>query len=502
MSIYSPSLATPSSSCAPHTSCHLCPIIQGHKKDLQNVLKQAMKKKQKLVKNFRLIPVVTISNPTGSTDLSLSISDIECQYKEDHPHWADGSECFPAGPLYFDKLARTKPNATALDLEEKLKQAEEKVEDIQQMTFDPSCYLNDSDLVKICSKIIIKSLENMANELCLSHKKRKDITRTLENQLKAKLKGIQDKSVILEILTELQRGAMHLVLRKSNCWNLYSERIGLMGEFSYLRSVHLAMEDTPSIVIHAHRPTKMLAESLKKVSIMIESESGAEHDIIVCYVDGDQLVVLFGQSKVLIKTQNSSSYEKKLQEKVRYSLYQTRKDIKSFLQINPDLMTEDLKMIRFKTLSFLPVTAGHKVCPDCNKWIIFKEDITPNFTTSHSITDMLEQGLRQPATHSTMANLRHKLDLNNIKPGTVESFKLLLQVSARYVGLGSQYPIKTLEEYEAKKEQYFAKLEQEEKRDLEEALLISPELIGSLESCCFGFWQDLLTTLCCFHAQR
>ena len=88
---------------------------------------------------------------------------------------------------------------------------------------------------------------------------------------------------------------------------------------------------------------------------------------------------------------------------------------------------------------------------------------------------MLEQGLKQTATHNTMANLRQKMDLNYIKPGTLESLELLLQVSARYVGLGSQYPIKTQEEYEAKKEKHFAKIEQEVNHDLEKALSINPE---------------------------
>ena len=70
-----------------------------------------------------------------------------------------------------------------------------------------------------------------------------------------------------------------------------------MGELSCLRSVHKAMENTPSILVHSYRPSKELAQPLRKINIIINPKNAAEHDLVDCYVDGETVVNLFGQVK-------------------------------------------------------------------------------------------------------------------------------------------------------------------------------------------------------------
>ena len=262
----------------PAVSCHLCTIVQHHKLEVQNILKKAMKR-PKLTPNFRNIPIVSVPSPGGSVD--LSISDIENRYKDDHPSWAEGSECFPAGPLYFDKLSKTKPYNTAKDLEIKLEEAKENMQNIENVIFDPF-HLDEASLIKNCCKIIIRSFKNSIKELLLSDKKILEIEKILENRLKGKTNELREQTKLLETLRDLQRGVLDIVVEKSCCWSNYSERIGLMGELSCLRSVHKAMENTPSILVHSYRPSKELAQPLRKINILINPKNAAEHDLEYC----------------------------------------------------------------------------------------------------------------------------------------------------------------------------------------------------------------------------
>ena len=127
-------------------------------------------------------------------------------------------------------------------------------------------------------------------------------------------------------------------------------------------------------------------------------------DLVDCYTNGDKVVILFGQVKVLMNTKNPCSFQIKLQEKVKYSLLQTRRDIQGFLLINPDLTIADLNRMKFKTLSFLPTTENkHGICTNCSRYIIFREDINYDLSGCDSLANQLQEDIKQQFNNSTKA---------------------------------------------------------------------------------------------------
>ena len=56
------------------------------------------------------------SLPEGT---QLTLDDIEKIYSDQYPEWHQTFQCFPQGPLFFDKLFNTKPYIKAKDIEMK-----------------------------------------------------------------------------------------------------------------------------------------------------------------------------------------------------------------------------------------------------------------------------------------------------------------------------------------------------------------------------------------------
>ena len=60
------------------------------------------------------------------------------------------------------------------------------------------------------------------------------------------------------------------------------------------------MKDIPSIIVQGYRLTKNLATSQVRVILNITTNNEVEHDIDRCYADGDKIVVIFGQVKIVM----------------------------------------------------------------------------------------------------------------------------------------------------------------------------------------------------------
>ena len=98
--------------------CSLCNTMSKHKESVDKIISKAKDNRPKINSNdFKLKPICTIKTPKGEKNLCLD--DIEQIYVNDHPEWNQKIQCFPAGPLYYDKLFKDNPFKRAVDIENK-----------------------------------------------------------------------------------------------------------------------------------------------------------------------------------------------------------------------------------------------------------------------------------------------------------------------------------------------------------------------------------------------
>ena len=110
--------------------------------------------------------------------------------------------------------------------------------------------------------------------------------------------------------------------------------------------------------------------------------------------------------------QNASS-ENALQ-KVNQSLKQTAWDVEVFLELFPDLTEEDLDKINFITLSVLPATTtSTDICSECQKHIVFRDDLNPNCRAHDSLVELLYNDMTQANKQGSKESLKEKLQLDN-----------------------------------------------------------------------------------------
>ena len=169
----------------------------------------------------------------------------------------------------------------------------------------------------------------------------------------------------------------------------------------------------------------------------------------------------------------------------------------------PDLTTQEINnIIEFKTLSLLPSTPKPKdICSGCETHIVFREDLIhlssetkshENNTAEH-LADQLHSDLRSlfPEKGGNLSMLLEKIGLAQFEldyddtDQNETALELLLKCSARYVGIGSLFPIRTLKEYNEKKHQKLEKIDQEAGRNmdkLQKVLHLKQEQLQTLNS--------------------
>ena len=86
--------------------------------------------------------------------------------------------------------------------------------------------------------------------------------------------------------------------------------------------------------------------------------------------------------------QNASA--ESIMKKVKESLKQTARDVEVFLKLFPDFTVEDLDKVNIITLSVLPATTqSTEICNECQKHIVFRNDLNPNCNPHDSLVELL-----------------------------------------------------------------------------------------------------------------
>ena len=189
--------------------CSVCPIVRNHKKEVGRILENAMKNGPDIdVETFRTTPICTIKTPNGEDPISLY--DIEGIYTKSFPSWNEDFQCFPEGPMFYDKLFKKEPYTRAIDIENKLKELKKKISVISEIPFDVETDADEEIITKTVSRIM-QSFEVMITNLKIT-----DIPR-MENGVSKILKGkvngkLTDHNLSLEAINEIQNDAFYLII--------------------------------------------------------------------------------------------------------------------------------------------------------------------------------------------------------------------------------------------------------------------------------------------------
>ena len=199
--------------------------------------------------------------------------------------------------------------------------------------------------------------------------------------------------------------------------------------------------------------------------------------------------------------QNASS--ENVMKKVKESLKQTARDVEVFLKLFPDLTEEDLDKINFITLSVLPATTNSmEICSECQKHIVFRDDLNPNCRPHDSLVKLLYDEMTNTNKQDSKESLKEKLHIDNtmLTPSD-QSLNLMKMISSRLVGMGSLYISKTYgpsRSYQGAVDGILQDVNGFVSKDLQKALFLSPEQTQAMNTFNFvatGFYGVGKTTV-------
>ena len=209
-SIQGPSESLPLVTLSP---CYLCPTIENHKAEVNRIVKNG--NSAKIETNFRDIPLCTMKTAIG--EKSMTLDDIEEIYTKNFPMWDKDFQCFPEGPIFYDKLFKKEPFTRAIDIEEKIKQLRNKVQSISKVPFDVE---SDSDNVIISKtvNIVLESLQNLIKCLNLENNSRvkNSLPKILSGMVKSKLTQLKEVNQSIESIYEIQNNIFGKVLENDS----------------------------------------------------------------------------------------------------------------------------------------------------------------------------------------------------------------------------------------------------------------------------------------------
>ena len=207
---------------------------------LQNSIESVKKNHPKIdIARFKSIPICTIK--TSKNPEPLTLNDIENRYDKSHSEWNKKCQCFPEGPLFYDKLFKKEPFTRAIDIEEKRDDLEKK---IIQINFESIEFANNYDFDDICEKtkeLIFDSLQVVINDLNLAsnHRIMNGLKNGLSKQIKGKFSQLKDRSTLKLAINELQIEAFKMVLQNDKNFKLYEMRLViLLNCFEFTVSVN------------------------------------------------------------------------------------------------------------------------------------------------------------------------------------------------------------------------------------------------------------------------
>ena len=202
-------------------SCYLCPIICLHKSEFKRIVESAIGNRPNIdLKSFRSVPICNIKVPTVSGEETLCLDDIERKYTENYPFWDKEFQCFPEGPLFYDKLFKKEPYTRAIDIENKFLELRKKIDAISESPFDAESNADETVIEKSLDSIIL-SLQTLIKFLKLSNNSyiKSHLPKILYSMVKEKLETLKDKTKVTDIIHEIQDQAFDMVLEKDKTCN-------------------------------------------------------------------------------------------------------------------------------------------------------------------------------------------------------------------------------------------------------------------------------------------
>ena len=197
--------------------CLLHEIVQKHRAQVRNILAKAKINRPTIGDAFTTTPIC--ETPQGER---LTLNDLEKIYLSQHPNWDNEYQCFPGGPLFYDKLFNVQPYTRAKDIENKRQELKEKKGSLSNLPFD-----GELDVTKTTNEIL-NSLKQVVIDLKLTDNSR--IKNQLTNILKLKLDGKskelkgKDYNEAMDIILEVQNEVFDMILENDKIFKLYEMR--------------------------------------------------------------------------------------------------------------------------------------------------------------------------------------------------------------------------------------------------------------------------------------
>ena len=199
--------------------------------------------------------------------------------------------------------------------------------------------------------------------------------------------------------------------------------------------------------------------------------------------------------------QNASA--ESIMKKVKESLKQTARDVEVFLKLFPDFTVEDLDKVNFITLSVLPATnQSTEICNECQKHIVFRNDLNPNCNPHDSLVELLYNDMTQQNKQDNNESLKEKVQIDSsMMTPSDQSLNLMKMISSRLVGIGSLYIPKTYgpsRSYQGAVHGNLQDVNEFVSKDLQKAMFLSSEEIQAMDTFNFvatGFYGVGKTTV-------
>ena len=223
----------------PH-SCLLCDTINNHEESVQKFIKKAKTNHPEIdINKFKFIPICNLKTPKVQNSVTLTLNDIEDEYTKNHSEWNIHCQCFPCGPIFYDKLFKEEPFTRAVDIEEKRNYLKSKIIDID---IEPFKFEDDSDICIKTRKIILESLQTIINDLNFETNCRviNCLQKGLDKKIHGKISELKDELKVKTALYELQNEAFKMVLENDRYFKLYQMRLVIPLKCAKFSKKHIA----------------------------------------------------------------------------------------------------------------------------------------------------------------------------------------------------------------------------------------------------------------------
>ena len=197
--------------------CLLHEIVQKHRAKVTNILAKMKINRPNIGDAFTTTPIC--ETPQGE---KLTLNDLEKIYINQHPNWDREYQCFPGGPLFYDKLFNVQPYTRAKDIENKRQELKDKKASLSTLSLD-----GELDVAKTTNEIL-NSLKQVIMDLNLTDNSR--IKNQLPKILKLKVEGKskelkgKDCNEAMDIILEVQNEVFDMILENDKIFKLYEMR--------------------------------------------------------------------------------------------------------------------------------------------------------------------------------------------------------------------------------------------------------------------------------------